>query len=78
MHYHDFRISSALHSTTKELKMTVSSETLLLETNDVKLPELSNPNNQPVDPVSKNILALFHPAILSAVFPAQTVGDGNC
>ncbi|XP_061182449.1 uncharacterized protein LOC133194848 isoform X2 [Saccostrea echinata] len=72
------RISSALHSDPKDLKMTVSSESLLLETYGVKIPKQTNPSDQTVDEVSRDILKQFHPAILSAVFPAKTVGDGNC
>lgn len=52
---------------------------MLLSTYNVLRPEtISNLPAMCIDSVSQDILKQFHPVLLSHVYPAQTMGDGNC
>ena len=60
------------------LRSAVQSEQMLLDVYSVTLPSLDDSVPMQCDNVSKDILTLFHPAILLDVFPVKTIGDGNC
>lgn len=71
---------AVLDSKPSVVKAAATSESLLLETYGVKLPEPTEINKAhlTIDSVSVDILRMYHPVLLSSVFPAKTVGDGNC
>jgi len=60
------------------MKAVVNSEYLLLSTYNVTVPYSTDFTNLTLDLISNDILKLFHPVLLSDVFPARTGGDGNC
>lgn len=68
-----------MNASTKDRNAILKFETMLLTTYAVQLPgAVPNIPQMCMDSVACGILKHFHPIILSSVYPAKTVGDGNC